>query len=301
MKLIGLMLARNSGWVIGASVRSALRWCDMLIVLLHACDDDSEEVVEEVRREHPRRIALLHETSPQWDEMNHRQRTLDAARRLRATHVANVDDDEILTGNGFDEVRFAAARLEPGETLDMPWLCMWNGLDSYRADDSHWSRTLVDVVFADIPGMHYKAATDGYQHHARRPRGSTGLTRLWGRCEGLRRQRLMGSAPFGGLMHLQFASERRLLAKQALYKMWEVIRWPDKRTVGEINTMYDGTALAPGLGLAAVPPGWWEGQRALREHIRLDAVPWQETECKQLWVKHKPQTFKGLNLYGVVG
>lgn len=289
MRLIGLMLTRNSDWIIGASARAALGWCDGLVILAHACTDRTVELAQEIAGEHPGRVMVLVEDSPVWDEMDHRQRTLAAARELGATHVANVDDDEIVTANVETVLREAAAKMAPGDCLTLPWISMWGGLDGYRDDDSHWSRSQVDVVFADCSGMHYKAACDGYQHHARRPKGNGGQV-----------HRPVPTQAEGGLMHFQFASPRRLKAKQALYQLNELLRWPGRMSREQIRAMYDGTTLAPNLRLSAAPPAWWAGLEHLHEHIQLDAEPWQEVEVRRLVHEYGKSHFDGLNFYGIL-
>ena len=290
MKLIALMLARNSEWIIGASARAALTWCDGLVVLDHASRDKTTAVAEAVSAEHPGRVKVLREDDPEWREMDHRQRTLDAARSMGGTKFANVDDDEILTGNLVESVKRYTAELGPGCSLALPWVSMWGGLDTFRDDDSSWSKSHVDTVFADgKEQMFYRRASDGYQHHARRPRGNIGPVSV-----------PLQSQAGGGLMHFQFSSNRRLRAKQALYKMNEVLRWPGRMTVSDINKMYDGTTYAPGLRTSPVPEGWWSGLSHLRGLIDLDSEPWQEAEVKRLIAEHGAEKFRGLDLYGVV-
>jgi uncharacterized metal-binding protein YceD (DUF177 family) len=59
MKLVGLMLCRNSDWVIGLSLRAALMWCDAVVVLMHNCSDDTEEIVVLKRSETEINVATL--------------------------------------------------------------------------------------------------------------------------------------------------------------------------------------------------------------------------------------------------
>jgi hypothetical protein len=206
---------------------------------------------------------------------------------MGATHVCNIDDDEILTANLEEAVRERALALPPGSTMCLPWLSMWGGLDAYRADDSHWSRSQVDTVFADTPGMAYLVPADGYQHHARQPKGLT-TTRSY-----------PWKARDGGLMHLQFSSVRRLRAKQALYKINEMVRWPGRMTPEAINKMYDGTTYAPGLRVSTVNQSWWAGIESLRAMIDVDAEPWQEAEVKRLIAEHGRERFAGIDMYGI--
>jgi hypothetical protein len=287
-RLIGLMLARNSEWVLGASARAALLYCDGLVIFDHASSDGTAALALDIGDEYPGRVALLREASPEWREMEHRQATLELARSMEATHVLNVDDDEILTANLIGSIREHVAAVQPGEALDLPWISMWGGIDTYRDDDSHWSRSQVDFAFADIEGMRYHAAADGYQHHARRPRGCAGRTHV-----PVVAQRL------GGLMHLQFSSELRLKAKQYLYQMNEVLRWPGRKSPEAIRKMYDGTTLDVPRRTVAVPAEWWAGMEHLRQHIHLDAEPWQLAEVRRLLLEHGPETFAGLNSYGL--
>ena len=301
MRLIGLMLARNSEWIINASARAALMYCDGLVIFDHASTDTTAVIADSIAAGHPGRVSVIHESSPVWEEMDHRQRTLDAAREMGATHVANIDDDEIVTGNLVGRIggeaslsrmltglRDEAEALRPGETMTLPWISMWGGLDSYRDDDSHWSRTQVDFIFALTPDAHYRRAADGYQHHSRRPKGMLAIAQ----------------APYqdqneGGLMHFQFASRRRLLAKQALYKLNEILRWPERASVEKINRLYDGTTRDEPRRMRQVPTEWWDRIAHLKPLINVDAEPWQEAEVRRLVAEHGAARFAGLDLYGV--
>jgi hypothetical protein len=114
----------------------------------------------------------------------------------------------------------------------------------------------------------------------------------------------------GGILHLQYSSRRRLLAKQALYKMTEVIRWPGRDSLEQINQRYDwsvyGAPHKPAAGdtppfvLSPVPAEWWNGYAGLMKHLRVDAEPWQEEECKRLVEEYGRGKFEGLDLFGVV-
>jgi hypothetical protein len=126
--------------------------------------------------------------------------------------------------------------------------------------------------------------------------------------------------PFGargrrdsGLMHLQFVSQRRLRAKQALYKLTEVIRWPGRepnqiRAVDErYNLAVYGQYRAPapheaGLleaSLTSAPMNtWWKGYEHLMRHFHPSGEPWQEAEVLRLLAEHGREKFAGLDLFG---
>src|SRR5580704_9704047 len=99
MNLIAVMPARNEAWVVGCSLRIALLWCDEVIVLDHASTDRTAEIVAEIAEQNPGRVHVISESCADWPEMSHRQRLLETARQQKATHVAIVDADEVLTGN----------------------------------------------------------------------------------------------------------------------------------------------------------------------------------------------------------
>jgi hypothetical protein len=111
----------------------------------------------------------------------------------------------------------------------------------------------------------------------------------------------------GGVMHLWGLSERRLVAKHAAYKMIETLRWPNKSRA-EIDRMYS-QAFDPGANrqfeqqwrYERVPEEWWQPYEPLLRHLHADAEPWQESMCRDLYAKHGPARFKGLNLFGVCG
>jgi Glycosyl transferase family 2 len=282
MKLIALMLARNEQWTLEASVRAALGWCDAIVILNHASTDGTADVLHALQRQFPNRVLELYEPDPVWNEMTHRQRTLETARQAGATHCAIVDADEILCEHMVAQIRPIIATLQPGEVLQIPWVILWRSLDMYRSDDSVWARAFASMAFCDAPALRWEAREHGYQHHHRHPMGST--------C------RQAGRLAEGGLLHYQHASWRRLLAKQALYQMREMIHYPHM-TAAEIRARYGPTVNEDGLARTRVPLAWWGAEK---NFIRLDEAPWQEAECWRLIQEHGRAKFAGVDLLGVV-
>ena len=101
-------------------------------------------------------------------------------------------------------------------------------------------------------------------------------------------------------MHLQHVRWDALLAKQALYQMIEVIRWPGREDPREIASKYRGTVDEAGLERTDAPPEWWAPYADIMHHLHLDREPWQAAECRRLWDIHGAYTFRGLDLFGVV-
>ena len=286
MKLVGLMPCRNEDWVIGLSARAALKWCDDLIVLNHNSTDRSVRVLNDIG---DRRLTVLHELDEKWDEMAHRQRLLSAARDLGATHIAMIDADEVLTGNLLPFIRKWIELLEPGAMMELPGYNLRNGISSYHASGV-WGNRWFSTVFRDVR----PASWGGDRFHSREPSGVKWVP--------VRRS----SQRVGGVMHLWGASERRLVAKHALYKVVETLRWPDKDR-DEIDRMYSMSVKGrPWVGetpqswrYEKVSSGWWQAHLDALPHLNVAATPWQEAEVKRLVAQHGLGRFERLDLFGV--
>jgi glycosyltransferase involved in cell wall biosynthesis len=289
MKLVGMTSVRNEDWVLGLSLRAALLFLDEVVVLDHCSSDRTPELLASIAAEHPGRLHCLTEGDPVWRETAIRNRLLAAARERGATHLCAFDADEVLTGNLLPEIRGLFAALAPGETLWLPWLPLWRSLDRYRDDESEVATECWMVLgFRDHPGLHYRNNhDDGYDIHTRKVKGHAGARRH-GRDKA-----------DGGVFHLTWVNWRRLQIKNAWYKMQEVVRFPSERSAADLNQWYGCALDEAGLRTRAVDPEWWGPYRAWRGEVALDGEPWHLAECRQLWQRHGPAAFAGLELWGL--
>lgn len=290
MKLIGIMPARNEDWILGLSARAVLLWADELVILDHASTDDTAEIIAALHAEYPDRLSSIRIVDPVWKEMKHRQMLLDVARSRGATHIAIIDADEVLSGNLLGSIRPWIQGLTEGRLLQLPWTCL-HGTDKFYTEGV-WGTNWVTMAFHDIPSYGWQARGDAkYDFHHRHPVGSVHYNNT--------RQSSQGA---GGLMHLQFSSRRRLKAKQALYKITELLRWPGRQPVSEIDAMYNRAvyesdpATTP---MAAVPASWWEPYAGILHHLDVNRVPWQIQAVKNAIAEHGRERFAGLDLFGV--
>jgi hypothetical protein len=292
MRLIGLVPVRNEDWVLGLSLRVALLWCDEVVVLLHCCTDRSGDIVSEVAMESPGRITRLTWDDAAWNEMNQRQEMLKWARGpCSGTHIAMIDADEILCGQPpptfAQDLHDSIGTIPQGVILQMPGYNLRGSLARYHANGI-WGRRWFSLAFQDDARLGWS----GNRFHAREPRGVT-----------LQPYRPVEQGQ-GGILHLWGASERRLIAKHAWYKITERLRWPHK-DVGDIDRMYSLAVrpinTEPAWVFSSVPEAWWAPYRDWMHHLDLDAEPWQEAECRRLYQEHGPETFAGLDLFGVCG
>lgn len=271
MKIVGIMPVRNEGWILPVSVPALLEWVDELVILDHASTDGAVDGFGE-------RVHIIREDEPTWFEMSHRQRLLEAARVIGATHIVTVDADEIISSDAVPKIKDIIRSLAVGEVLQPTWAHAWRGVRNYRVDGT-WTEKRASAAFRDGPGLSWHDR-DGYDHHHREPFGATGYRR-----DG------------GTLIHFQHASWRRLLAKQCWYKMVERVRWPDRERADQVDCKYHRTVDENGLSTQEIPPRWI-GARDL-SRIELDGEPWQEAECRRMLEQHGESRFAGLRRYGV--
>lgn len=273
-KIVGTMIARNEDWVLRASAECALRWCDSLVLVDHASTDTTPAIIADLQKQYGERIVSWRIDEPTWHEAAYRQAMLIAARGIGATVVAIIDADEMLTENLIPLARSFIASIKSGAVLRAHGLCV-TGVNpwSYVSVEDYF----ISLVFRDAPYLRW-TTDDAYDIHCRAPIGCSSFTPI---------------NVHGGVLHLQHLVRRRLLAKQALYKMVERLRW--NADADAINQKYDAT-VSLNVPTQSIPKAFMTRELGL---IDLAATPWQEEECKRLMKVHG-NTFEGLNLYGVV-
>lgn len=302
MRLIGLMPVRNEEWCLGFTLRVALKWCDEVVVFCHACTDDSPFIAAEIGKESGGRVTVIGDPRESWDEMRHRQALLESARAMGATHIAMIDADEFLTANALVGIRGLAANTRPGWMLDLP---LYNVRQVQRSNvpmewmqyhtNGVWGNRWIATTFTDRPELNW--CGDGYHH--REPFGA----------EWRGRHARPLSQGEGGTLHLWGASERRLRAKHALYRITERLKWPQKPS-SWIEDVYDSatnpqSAFAQQMRVngpwtfAAVKAEWIEPYADLLPYLEVDAEPWQIAEVKRLVQQYGAEKFHGLDLLGV--
>lgn len=282
-KIIAILPCRNSAWCLGLTARALLMWVDELHILLHACTDETPEIVNTLIQEFPGRIEWLNIESGIWQEMAHRNLLLESARANGATHIVTIDDDEVVTGNLLPDIRRIVQETPRHRILQLPWLQLRGG-GKGMISTGMWASQWASCAFVDSPELHWKTyGPGGYDHHHRHPMGQPFFSH--------------GPVTWGGLLHLQMASKNRLLWKHLWYKITERKRWPNK-PIAEINTMYDRTVNeCAAAKTVPVPSEWWEPYAHLMQHLHIDAEPWQKAEALRM-LAEDPKLADGLTDYG---
>ena len=282
MNLCALMVVRNEDWVLEASMRAALSWCDAITILDHASIDNTPEIIEALQKEFPDRIQSNRDNATIWAEMGHRMGVLQVARvRFHPTHMAMIDADEILTANYRDKIRGIIEPLPESTVIRVAMVPTWRTLDQFRDDGSVWCGSMLSVAFRDHRDLGWWSS-GGYEHHNRNPRHST-YTDCW------------KNKRDGGVMHLQFANWTRLLQKHVWYRMMEHVRWPGRNTTSTLNKTYDQALNEAGIGFSPIPASWWGPEKSL---ITFPETTWFDTEIKGMLEEFGRARFDGLDLKG---
>ncbi len=284
MKIVALLPVRNEGWILGCSLRALLMFVDEAVISLHNCTDDSFDITREVWKE-TGRVCSYPEDTQHWSEMAQRQKLLESARELGATHIVTVDADEILTGDLLPTIRQRIEALPLGVMLRLPLLNLRGCLNRVHNTGLWGSIDMnTSVAFLDHPAIHWPAGAE-YQHHCREPKGQP-----WAMPRPDNRA--------AGLLHLQFINSRRLKAKQALYQINDRLRWPNRPMEAYARTVREHLG-APGQG-APVPERWLEPYSHLLQYLHIDREPWQVAEIQRLISEYGLKRFEGLDLFGII-
>lgn len=295
MKTVGMMLVRNEEWIIAHSLRRALEWCDYVIVLMDRSTDYTWAIVNELvpgKRVIPMYNHDLTLTGGsdkcEWKEMELRERMLDRAREMKATHLAMIDADEFLTDNlttNSSAIWKWMEIMKPGEILELPMIPCWRSFTKYRDDNSVWSRATISTVVRDDGRLSWSPAVDGYQHHHRCPYGAYA-----GKLRPLHRM------SEGGVIHAQWASWPRVIAKHVWYRMMETISYPGRMTADALNRKYDQALDEGGIVLKPVHREWWGTDPV--PTVDDTALTWFGRDIRRMLEEHGRWTFEGLDLKG---
>lgn len=285
--IVSLTLVRNEDWVLALSARALMMWVDHAVFLDHCSTDSSPQILSALQEEYPGRVTILTENDPVWEEMRHRQRTLDKARELGANHCCIVDADEVLTGDLLPTIRDMVLACPANATMQLPWLCLRDShLQVHRS--GVWGEQSASMAFVDNPELHWSSAGRGtYDHHHRPPMGrpySAYNPVAWRKS---------------GLMHLQFSSSLRLRAKQFWYVCSELSRWPGRETPAQVREKYSLAVYGNKDGhltqhdLVPTPEAWWAPYADLMHHYHPDAEPWQLQAARDIVAANPGMDFGG--------
>jgi hypothetical protein len=293
MKLTCGMMAHNEDWIIGLTARAALMWCDNLIVAAHRCEDDTKAVLCDIGSS----LVTVLDDEGEFHPLQFYKRMAVQAASTGSTHMAILDADEVLSANLIPLIRNHVASLAIRGSFEVPWIPIRvTHSDFGRPDlyplgyDATGPRSNDKTAFAFCDPRTaiwpYRTEADYDVHGSRMPKRVIEY-HSW-----------VDTPAKGGLLHLQYVDERRQRFKEMRWKMMEMLRWPSRIPLQQLNEYYDSAVTDRGM-LKAVPPEWWEPYHQWGRYLQIGGESWEEKEAKRLWAQY-PGLFDRINTLGVL-
>jgi hypothetical protein len=161
IKVVGITKIKNEGFLPVLAIEQWLRFCDHIII-----SDASEPSFNKTPLEFNDRVTVIEQIKPFRENLVYGQ-LYAAAREKSATHILHFDVDEILEPNiTFADFFDRISRLEPGESLAVPWPQLFT--DGKNVFEFDYSDAFEDISFHRLFPQ-YKDLVfcdDGYSNHA---------------------------------------------------------------------------------------------------------------------------------------
>ena len=232
MKIIGLMIVKNEGWILETTLPQINKYCDEILAIMGDSSDNTLAILKKYD------VSVLQQTESDnysaW-----RQKLLEWGRSRGGTHFICIDADEAFTNNFFVNFRQTFSLLKPGQKLVMDWLCLWKNPYKLRTDNSVWSNNDHDFVFCDDGVSRYGSIR---LHEPRTPGLNT------------KENTVRINRENGAVLHFQFVPFERFQMKQAYQRCREyVLKTVD---IWSINQKYSITLDDPNATCIDMPSEW---------------------------------------------
>jgi hypothetical protein len=137
MRLVGVVILKNEADILEAFVRHQLHYLDRLVVVDHASDDASAQILARLRDEGlPLDLHRLEDLA--FDHARHMSAALRmAARTAPAEHYLALDADEFVRCASGDALRDALAAVPAGRVGQLRWQTQVPSADPAARDDPH--------------------------------------------------------------------------------------------------------------------------------------------------------------------
>ena len=184
INLIGIMRVKNEGHCIGEAIKCLYKHVDEIVVYDDKSNDDTVEVINRLSANG---IKISVETANTWifNESLIHQKLFDVCRKKQATHILQLDADEILSGNFLTEsgslIREIASRMNKGDCLALPWTNITSqdadiaeyidSMDFFHRSPSRRVQSMKDIMYCDdgktnfseLHSIHVNTVPEGYK------------------------------------------------------------------------------------------------------------------------------------------
>lgn len=249
MKIIALLPVKNEAWILNHTLGQISQFADHIII----ADQNSTDGSKEIYKKHPKVKVFNNEKKDHTNEV--RWKLLQEARKIQGNNlIFCIDADEILSVEAFKEICSHARLNHPPFSYKLPWIQLWDSLDTYRCDGV-WRNNYKTIAFLDDRKVSYDNAVILNDHTTRIPNI---------------RNEVKVDFP---LLHLQFLALKRAEIKQTWYKMTELMKGLSAR---KINYKYGHANGSKRIELCETPKNWLEGIPKMEFKEQGDAVRYME-------------------------
>lgn len=273
--VICLTPIRNEAWILGAFLRCASEWADLIVV----ADQNSTDASRSIAAKFPK-VRLIKNVAREFNEPQRQKMLIEAAREIPGPRIlVALDADEFLSGNWTESSDWKKIMTSPpGSVFGLRWLNVFP--DFHSASDNTYS---LPCVYVD----------DGKPH----------------RGEAIHSPRVpiaQGQIPVNlneiRLLHFNFVDPARLASKRRWYMCLERIKFPEKSLI-QIYDKYNYADVHARISSVDLPPDWCQyliARDLTKSHLcgaGIDGFYWYDYEVSEWLAEHNWRTFAYLPIW----
>jgi glycosyltransferase involved in cell wall biosynthesis len=274
VKIVALIPAKNEEEIIGVCLQSLQKVVDHVVVY----DDNSTDKTSEIARQAGAVVINESYSSESgWPEFKIRERLLEEARKLKATHIISIDADEALAPTFAKVAKEYFQKMKPGDTLSLRWITLWKRADFERVDGIYASLYKEFAFCDDLVSKHEYA----YLGVGRVPKNLNG-------------ENIKVESDLGGILHFQYVFWEQTQLKQAWYRCSEFVQ--KERSAKRINNTYRTSLDSNQVKIKPLPAEWIvpceKPEKKLKEQ-------WYKERIFELFDRHGVGYFEPLEIWHV--
>ena len=217
INVVGIIRLRNEVNIVESCIACLSNHVDSIVIYDDCSDDGTAEKLIELKSKYPANFVEI-KTNEEWlfNEAYAHSILFEAARNKGATHILQVDADEVLSGTWLEDkhaLKNILLQMKPGDVLALPWIDLISETSMIERErvtgQGPFFRGMMfkDVIYCDDGLTEYDK--DNLIHVNIVPRTY--------------RNRLIINDTSYGLLHLEFFNALNLAVKKDWYRIFEYI------------------------------------------------------------------------------
>ena len=130
LNVVGIIRLRNESNILESCLRCFFNFVDSVVVYDDCSDDNSVDIIRSFQQKNPEKsIKIIGNKSWKFNEAVAHSALFSEARKLQATHIFQIDCDEILSGIWLKNMiafKKCLSKMEPGDVLALPWIDLFD-------------------------------------------------------------------------------------------------------------------------------------------------------------------------------